>query len=528
MDLTASILVDTIFLLINENNEYTRELANKLILLFKESKVVDSEDTDVIRFYIRILHRIISEKIDKSSMDLLRSLMLKMKSEAIFASHKEYLLDLEKTLLDDIVMSEAKRNTLKQNIRLIIRINESDRKVKRAFNRIQRIKDMDSLDARKEALKEFEIEFGQTETSKDPDDNSGYDGPKPLDSISSDDPEALKSAFIKLHDRRSAHVVKTGQQGLNKAFGKERGLAADSSVVVLAPSHNGKSMFLNNFAYWGAKYNDYEVKEDGTKPCIFIATTENGAQENYLLIYEKIYFEQHNEMPAKMRAVDGKPLAEDVDVRVKTVLDFFKERNITLLVESYSPHEFGPIDFVSRLKSIMKAGYYIPIAIFDYLMKSKLPAAAREDIAVGAAYNLVCNFTKHHGIMFLTGHQYTRDGVIRLDGKIDKVKSMNEGGVKGGYDAFQTVDVVLYLILEADHNGQVYTTMKLAKHRYVTDTPPADKYMAYPIKGGAIKDDANDPESRAVKDIYSEGMTGSGYIPKAKQKESTTENDSLF
>lgn len=528
MDLNASILVDTIFLLINENTEYTRELANKLIILFKESKVVDSDDTDVIRFYIRVLHRIIGEKVDKSSMDFLRSLMLKMKSEAIFASNKEYLLDLEKSLLDDSVMDQSRKDTLKRNIRSVIKINESIKKTKKAFSQLQRIKDMESLEARNAALREFEAEFGNTESSEDPEGNSGYEGPKPLDSISSEDSKALKEAFIKLHDRRSAHVIRTGQKGLNKAFGKENGLAADSSVVVLAPSHNGKSMFLNNFAFWGAKYNDYEVRENGDKPLIYIGTTENGAQENYLLIYEKIYFEEHSEMPPKIRTKDGKPLEEDIEIRVKTVLEFFKSRNITLLVESFNPHEFGPIDYVSRLKSIMNSGYYIPIAIFDYLMKSKLPTAGREDIAIGAAYNLVCNFTKHHGILFLTGHQYTRDGVIRLDGKIDKVKNMNEGGVKGGYDAFQTVDVVLYLILEADHNGQVYTTMKLAKHRYVTDTPPADKYIAYPIVDGAIKDDFNDEVSRAVKDIYTESMSqGSGYKPKGKN-DSKTENDSLF
>lgn len=518
MDLNASILIDTIFLLINENSEATRALANNLITLFRENKIVDTDESEVIRFYIRILHRIISEGTDKSSMDALRALILKMKSEDIFASHKEHLLDLEKTILDPNIMSDIDRSRLKRNIRVVIRINEIDKKAKRAFSKLSRIKDIDNPDARSEALKEYELEFGE---KYDPftDAESLYDGPKAQDSIMSNDKEALKQVFEDLFYTRSAGAIRTGQQGLNKAFGKERKLAADASMTVIAPSHNGKSVFLTNFAYWGAAYNSYPVRPDGTKPLIPIITTENGAKDNYLLLYEKIYFEENLKMPPKVRVDENnKPLKEDLEYRANVVSDFFSKHGILLVVEAYGSHEFGPVDFISRLKYYMKQGYYIPMVIFDYLMKSKLPQAAREDLSVCAGYNLVCNFTKHNGIMFLTGHQYTRDGVIRLDGKIDKVKSMGPGGVKGGYDAFQIVDIVLFLILETDHNGVVYTTMRLDKHRYVTDTPPGDKYVAYPIINGAIKDDVLDKESRAVKDIYAEGMDiAAGYKPKGQE-----------
>lgn len=525
MDLNASILVDTIILLLNENSETTRDLANQLIVLFKEAKVVDSDDSDVIRFYIRILHRIINEQVDKRSIETVRTLLLKLKSEPVFASHKEHLLDIEKTLIVDSVMSANDRDKAKRAIRTVIRINNYDKKIKRAFGRIQHIKDIDSLDARYEELKDFETKLAEdinSMTSNNED--SGYDGPKAQDSISSKDIDALTSAFTLVHEARTTGAIKSGRRGFNKMFGEAGGLPGGSSYCLLAPSHHGKSFHLLDWAYWGPAYNNFKPKGK-LKPLVYLASTENGARENYMILYSKIHLELTGEKAPPVRMTDGVLDTEEIKRRVTAVSDFFEKNGTELLVEFYAAHEFGALDFVSRLRSLMSEGYYIPLAIFDYLAKSKMPNAAREDIAIGTAYNIVSTFAKHHGIVFATGHQYTREGCIKLEGKFDKVKSMNMGGVKGGADAFQIVDILVNQYLETSPNGVQYVTNSLIKYRYESGVSPADRYCAYAITDGGIKDDLNDAKSRAVSDIYSEGMdVSTGYNPKGQK----IKEDELF
>lgn len=517
MDLNASILVDTIFLLINENSEYTRKIANELIFLFKESKVIDTDDSEVIRFYIRILHRIISETIDKTHMDDLRSMMLKMKSEAIFASHKDLLLDLEKTILDPGVMEKDKLDKLKRNVCLAIAISKRDKTLKKSFTRLQRLKGEDNPDIRFQLFKEFESEFGGDESGS----TGTYSGPKASSSVLSSDRDALKAAFVKQKDRRSGEgVIKLGQQALNKAFGSNGGPCKGESICIVAPSHHGKSVFLLMLAYWAAAYNTFS-EIDGKKPLIYIASTENEVHENFGLIYNKIYFEKNGELPPKDISVEDK---------VDAVCDFFESRGVDILIEFYTEFEFSAEDFVERLKVLMDSGYYIPIAVLDYLTHTRLPKTGREDQAIREVYSRVCGFCKQHGICFATVHQYTRSGMIALNDKIDRVKSMNPGGVMGGYDAFREVDVVFYLFKEKNHSNDVYITMLLDKHRYDTSTPESDKYFAYKLEGGAIKDDFGMEKSTAVKDIYTEGIDlANGYqkntdAPSAK----TQENDDLF
>lgn len=514
MDLNASILVDTIFLLINENSEYSRNIANELIALYKEAKVVDTDESEVIRFYIRILHRIISERIDKSSVDDLRSMMIKMKSESIFSSHKELLMDLEKVVLEPGVMKKDKLDKLKRNIHLTIAITKRDKKLKKSFSKLQQIKGEDNLDVKFNQFKDFEEEFGK-------DDNSSgnlYGGPKAAASVISSDKNTLFEAFHKQNERRSGEgVIKLGQIGLNKAFGPNGGPCKGESICLVAPSHHGKSFTLLSMAYWGVAYNTFS-EIDGKVPLIYIASTENEVHENITLIYDKIYLEKHKQLP---------PRSTTVEEKVETVFEFFKSRGVELLIEFYTEFEFSAEDYINRLANLMKSGYYIPLTLMDYLTHTKLPKTGREDIAIREVYSRVNGFCKHHGICFATVHQYTRDGMLRLQDKIDCVKSMNPGGVMGGYDAFREIDVLFYLYKEKNHNDEVFITMKLDKHRHDKTTPEADKYFAYKIENGSILDDYPSGESKSIKDIYAEGIDmASNYSKKGKSEKTT--NDDLF
>jgi hypothetical protein len=349
----------------------------------------------------------------------------------------------------------------------------------------------DKLDNVKSLVNEFKTAI------LDIDSITGKGGPVEVIDFSKKD--SIKGAHNLFQDRQVTHVLKTGLQGLNKMCGSKGGFALGESVLFCALMHNFKSGMLMNMARWIADYST-PPKVENKKPMILFVTLENIGYMNMMDMFSQMYVAITGTQP---------PANIPSEQLVDTIYEYFNRSDYTLVIERYIPSSFGYDELVRLVEKYENSGFRVVATIVDYLSKMKTHTGSvsrsGDHVMIEELYNKVCNYFKAIGTTIISAAQLNRGASdIVASGIPHPVKNFSERHLAKSIDIAREVDFVCYTHIERDDAGNSWLTMKWGKHRYVTDTPEKDKFVAYKfsnIKGGGIPDDINGPYA-GVTNIY--------------------------
>lgn len=320
-----------------------------------------------------------------------------------------------------------------------------------------------------------------------------------LETIDLSDKESIRRGLVEFKQREVDGIIKTGLQGLNIAAGPTRlGYAPGESVVFAALPHMYKSGKLLAVARGIARYNRPKTTRFGIPTILFISL-ENEANKNLMWWFRTAY------ETTFQKTSFGLSDAEVIDF----VYDFYNENGYKLVIERRHPKDFGFNEYVQLIESYEASGHHIVSALVDYanLMNRFQPDAgkgARDDIMLRMLYSSLCNYNKAKGILFFTAHALNRmASEVANSGKTNVVRYFNGSMMADAMDVEREVDVLVFMHLETNSNGQRYLTCFKSKHRYVDNIPEAHKFYAYPFTEFGICDDV-DKEPGFVRDIYAD------------------------
>lgn len=502
MMITAELLLDAIFLLLNDNSVRNQQAVLELLSIHEaDVKTTGASNGDLLQFYIRILHKIIGENLDKSNVQALRTFMLKFKSDPAFDRNREVMDLLQEAISSRETMDADQLKKLFDNIQTVLLWHHTNKIIRKNFGRLNRVMELATPEAQHAELmcvlrSAEELQGLQKKTLlTNPQATS-------IDTINFSDRSSIKAGLKKHKDRNVAGRIRTGLQGLNQMLGKAGGFVAGESIVFNALPHMYKSGILVSIAIWSVVYNVLSAP-DGLKPMVYFVSLENEAYQNMVWAFRQRY---HVAM--------GKHPDDFTDEQIIDWMhDHFSKHGCTLIIERFLPHNFGFDEYVERVSFWRSQGFFMVIAIFDYpnLMKktSSDPSASKggRDLNVRELYSKLCNFNKMLGTTFVGAHPLNREGMRSIANQTNMVKRLGPEHLADSVDVEREVDVSIYMHLETNNNDNKFLTMRINKHRYVDDTPEKHKYCAYPFlsPGVGILDDIDGPPS-FTRDIYAYGF----------------------
>lgn len=504
MQVTTDILLDAIFLLINDNSSEHKAAAQELIALYDdEAKVTEASDTGLARFYIRVIKTLVDDGVDRSSPDVMRSVLLKFKSDPVVSEHREVIKDLQSAFESRDTMDSDRLMLIFKNIQAVIIWHRMNKALKKSFSKLMRATEYADPELQLDALNEVKESTDVIgEVLQSPFASSAAKS-QPFDVIDFSKEETVRTGMDKYVTRNVTSVLKTGLIGLNMMFGKMMGIPQGASVVFNALAHSYKSGILVSVAMWAVTCNTF-ITENGEKPMIYLASLENEAFENMMWVFRFRY------MVETGQSADGMS-HEDM---IKWIMEYFARFNVAFVIERHLPSDFGYKEFVQRVSYYRALGYSIKLAVVDYanLMKMSSDDGKQSQggrhLDVRRLYSNMVNFTKNSGITWITAHQLNR-GAAELDamcksGQIQNVvKRLGPNFLMDSMDVEREVDISIYMYLEKNHQDQKFATFRINKHRGANDTPEAWKSCAYQFtdNGIGILDDVGG-KPRYLRDIY--------------------------
>lgn len=496
MQITTDLLLDAIFVLINDNSERYQNAVKELISLRDEQNVgIESSESELADFYVRILNSIIVGNIDRRDPDALRNILLKFKSDKSYADHRGIVEDLKEAFMSHETISADKLGGMVQAIQNALLWHRANKAWRKASGRFSRAASSANAEVQMMEMEDIKKELDNI-SSMFAEANDNAPAAEAFDTVNFHQRDTIRAGLKKNTARNISGIIKTGLQGLNRALGKAGGFVGGESIVFNALPHMYKSGILVSTALWSVIYNQIEA-EPGTKPLIYLVSLENEAFQNMMNVFRKVYYNETG-MPADSMS--------DQDVE-DWIVTYFEKFQTTLIIERHLPHKFGFKEFVSRISYFRTLGYTPKVAVIDYanLMRKDGDSQASKgsrDLAVRELFSRLCNFTKNEGITFVTAHPLIRRASEIAANNTNAVKRFTPDLLAEGMDVEREVDVSIYLHKEKNHIGDEYLTFRLNKHRYVDDTPEAHKYFAYKFHdiGGIIDDLGKVPGF--VTDIY--------------------------
>ena len=497
MLLTASILLDCLILLLGENSEESRRLVS-IILDYKKSQTDKNyigADNEAIEYYCRLLPEIMDNVVTINNKDSLKIVLLKLKSDPITVTHPdiaELLTDFfsgETEIKAQDIASAAK---MVRNIACLVSMESNIRKIYKSKQRVG--EQGDNGLTPEEAVNEIEnhLETALTELKRSQ--NAGDE--RPISSVLMTDSEQVGKAIDTYLERSVTGLIHTGLQGLNKALGKRQGIGLGESVVAAARSHNWKSGLLLSFVRWIPIYNPHLIPPPGKKYLVYMVSVENDVSQNIMDVFKMLY----------CLNTDSDPETAHPDDIKAWIVEFYKRYSIDVIMESYRSEEFSPEVYYRKVEEFKAAGYQILAFILDYIQEVEggMQRSSNADSNFEYQSYLYTQFVGHarvYGYVFFTGHQLTK--------KADEVASMHRGSAVKHFNwsmlsaipnAHRKVDILIFLNIENNIDDDVFITMLVSKNRKCNDTPPKDRFIAYPFSKAGILDDVG-KTYRGVRDI---------------------------
>ena len=516
MQTSPELILDAISLSISSPKEGHKKIVKDFIALNDEKYtgtigVAESIDS-VAQLYLDILKNSVASEINQEDPQSVVSTLLKYEASPVVQKDPIILDTMRKLFSLNAKLPEKKIDTLAKKVSTSIDLNIISKYMRKMYKKIRDGEQTTDPNTKSVAVDGL-IADAREMVEVLVDNKNQVEGSateKYLERINMNDKEDIARA-VKQHSTRTKHVFKTGLQGLNKMFGKIGGIKLGESISINALKHNYKSGMLMSFAKWIIMYNKpYIDPERPGIPTILFITLENEANENIMWWFESMYVSMYNKAPEGLKD----------DEIVELVYQFFQDSGYTLIIERKLGADFGYEEYVQMYERYVRDGHRILVSIIDYMNMMKKGSSGskdgRSDLSLRELYNKMCNFNKNRMTTQISAHQLNREAARLVVGGTNIVKKFNDSHYADGMDVGREVDMEIFVHIERNNSGTPFLTMMRGKHRYVNDTPDKDKYVAYEFKKTGIKDDINEEQSEAVKNIYAEDASEEDIIASVK------------
>ncbi len=502
MEISTNLFLDCLMLLMNDNSHRNKGYVKELITVYEEeTRMIESSDADLIKFYIRILRNIIDDNIDRTNPDALRLILLKFKSDRSLINHRSVIDDLQNAFSSRETTSADYLEKIAKNITNVIMWHRTNKIMKKNYGRLSRAAEL--VDPEMQAAELAAVRDGMEAivTLFSASDSVSSGEGQAFDIVNFHSRDSINTGLKKHTARNITGVLKTGLQGLNKALGKSGGIVGGESVCYGALPHMYKSGLLVSTAVWAVVHNIQAIDAKGDKPLVYLGSLENEAYQNMVWVFKQKYVMETGQSPDGM---------SDSDIE-QWICDYFERFSTTLIIERHLPQNFGIREYMSRIAFYKSQGYKVVMAVIDYMHLMKKSggedpnaSGAGRDVGVRVLYNSMCNLNKSNGISLVTAHPLNRKAAEVASSSTNAVKKFGLNFLADSVDVEREVDVMIYIHLESNNFGKKFLTANLTKHRYVDDTPESHKYFAYPFTPYGILDDLG-MRPGYVTDIFADG-----------------------
>lgn len=492
--LQADLFLDAIFLLINDNSERYQKLVNELIDNYtSDPRNRDSNDNELIQFYISLLREIISGNVDRDDPDSLTRIIIRFKTNDALEKYQSVIDTLAEAFASrsesNADITAKKVRAISQKLRAYLIRGRIDKGTRKIFAQLQSSSGVDdqyqiaSMEDARDTIKQL-LEAVQYEEGDDV-----YQGPQPLGMIVFHERDTIRDALKKRNARDCSGVIKSGLQGMNRGLGEADGLIPGESICHCAMSHHGKSLSIVSWAIWTVLYNPVVI-DSGEIPLVLLTSLENEEYRNMMDIFKRRY-----------RQVEGKhPRGLSDDAIEEWIINYFGQYGTKLVIERFADG-YGIKEHRARLAFWKANGYKVVMDAIDYLSNmalgtdSKMSRGSRDEGLRELSYLLV-NDARVGGWALATGHQLNRGAEVVAEGNLYPAKKFNMSHLQDSSSIFREFDIICYqhkIIVPS--SGLSFMSYHIGKHRHVEDTPEAHKSWCYQFlpDGVGIRDDLGGP-----------------------------------
>lgn len=450
-------------------------------------------DGELTKFYIKLIGDIKSGDTDLDNAAEVETLLLKFEQHESIKDNPKILSRIEKIIANRINITDSRVDRLKVKIKRWLLWVNGNRKLKRLFHTSQKVTSTSDTMVQDLLFGEL-ISYAKdlTKTYEDMPASSSV----AIDYIDMSCPNSVKRGLESYKRKRVVKGFKLGLQGVGKMFGGSNGPVPGEYGAIAALSHHYKSGLLMDFARWLTVLNTPRVL--GNKPAaIVFISLENEIYENLMMMFKAAYSNHHGHLPDDLSD----------DAVTTEVNKIFASKGYKLMLYRKDGDEFG-YDEWKALHEEISEKYTINASILDYVGLMALDENSRDNTAKQRQQMVgkLKNYCNRSSIFGLTGLQLEGEAErLAASGVTNVVKKFTGLHLADSKGVRRELDFLIFGHIETNHLDVPYFTMYMNKHKYVHDTPSADKYCAYPfVKDIGLQDDIGKPFA-GTKDIYSDG-----------------------
>lgn len=495
MNIDSVVFHDLLRLVIHLNTDKVRQLAEELFELYNEN--IDSlgpTDVKYSNLYISIIKEVVNNQFNASDNKIdIRNTFQRFTNTKMFRKDK-FVIDA----LKDILESRATPNRLGDiakrlnNLVAWYKSKEYVGKLDRQLKDCKLGMTVDDQTSKIDQMKSLVDEFKGVIMELDH--TVGKGGP--VEVIDFSQKGSIKEAYDMFKERQVDHVIRSGWQGLNKMCGDRGGFALGESVCFAARQHSFKSGMLLKIPQWISAYTKPPV-DDHKKPMILMITLENASYMNMIQMFKQMYISCHKTPP---------PPGMTDDEMVNSIYEYFNQSDYTLIIERYLPSNFGYEELTRLMEKYENSGYRIVSTVIDYLalMKTHNGTVSKsgDHMLLQELFSKTVNYHKAVGTTMFTAAQLNRGAsdVVAAGGN-HPVKQFSERHIAGSLGIAREVDMLFYLNIESDEQGESWLTIQWGKTRYL-EVAESQKFCAYKFHPEIGIPDDLEGSAQFVRDIY--------------------------
>lgn len=488
MYVSASTYLDALFLLLGDNSDRTRHLVREFMTAAdkddKRKSIITSDD-DLIDVYKGLIKSVLSENITQEDKTASKILLIKVKSNETLRSHPVIRDLLSDILTNEEPISAAQIDKYIKALRNALVLGEMEEHNRKVFARTQKASAIVDPHEQEEEL--VRIRTMIDEGVKLVDKRHKDVGTKASETyVSLSEPDSIQRALETFMDRNVRGIIKTGLQGLNRALGDRGGFGLGEMVVFAARSHNYKSGILMDILRWAAVYNKYVV-EPGKKALLYFVSLENEVSQNLMNIFKAVYSQ------VEKKKVNVKEFT--IEYITTWLREYFSQFDLEIFIDRYSPHEFTYNRYVQRYNSFIERNYQVILFDLDYMSEARGVDVNDTVSSQGRIQMIAENYLKFRnhansqGYLLTTGHQLTKKADELAANDRYAVKKFNASMMADSSDVFRIIDILFFLNIAVNVDGDPFLMFQLRKNRLSMDTPEKDKFFCYKFTEFGIEDD---------------------------------------
>ncbi len=447
-------------------------------------------DEELTQFYVKLISEITTGELNLDNKDEVDMLLLKFEHHPSIKDNPKILSRINRIIENKTNITDSRIDRLKVKVKKWLVWVSGNRKLKQLFRSSNKALNTSDVMLQEMLLSEM-LSYSRDLTKIYEDMPSGASST--IDFIDMTCKDSVRKGLASYKKKRVVKGYKLGLQGLCRMFGKSGGPVPGEFGAIAALSHHYKSGLLMDFARWLSILNTPRIENNKPAAIVFISL-ENEIYENLMMMFKSAYYNHYEKMPS---GLDDDAITEEVN-------KIFAANGYRLLLFREDGEDFGYEEWKAKHEEIAEQ-YTINASITDYAGLMDLDENSKENTAkqrqqlVGKMKNY-CNRSNIFGLTGLQlegqAEQLANSGVNNVVKKFSGVHLADSKGVR------RELDFLIFGHLETNALDETFLTLFMHKHKYVHDTPAADKYCAYKLyEGIGLVDDINDRDM-SVSDIY--------------------------